>query len=539
MAANIARLARAAGCMALAIGMSHTASAQSLKVGLSSEPTAIDPHYHELTPNYTLSNHIFETLTRNDANARIQPRLAVSWSNRDDRTWVFKLREDVKFTNGAPFTADDVIYSLCRILNNETSVSGSFTEPVKNMEKVTKEGDHTLVITTKNPDPLLINDLAQTFIISKAAAKVENVVFDPATTCGVTGPWPTVSQFNDGTLAIGTGPYKLKSYTKGGTIELTRNDAYWGEKPHWAEVRMTAVPNAGPRLAGLVAGDFDLIENPAARDLGRIRGNDKFAHVVTPSNRVIFLQLDQRENSPFVKSDKGNPMRDVRVRQAMSMAIDRKAIVRRIMDNAAEPANQFLPANMFGAMPDAPELAYDPQGAKKLLAEAGYPNGFQLTLHATNDRYINDGQIAQAIAQYLTQVGIKTEVDAMTRSIYFTRRAKQEFSFSMGGWGSSTGEASSFLRQWVATMNKETGLGLSNYGGFSDPEFDKVISEAIKTMDSNLRETRLRQAGKRAMEQMSHIPIHLESSIWAFRKGIDYEGRADQLTLVMDVRPRN
>lgn len=527
----------AAGCVVLAVAAGG-AAAQTLKVGLSSEPTAIDPHYHELTPNIALSHHIFETLTRTDEDLKIHPRLAQSWSNRDDRTWVFKLREGVKFTNGAPFTADDVIYSFCRILNNETAVSASFTDQIKNMETVTKEGDHTLVIVTKSPDPLLLSDLSQTFIMSKAAVKVDKVVFDPPSKCGITTPWPTVSQFNDGSLAVGTGPYKLKSYTKGGAIELVRNDAYWGEKPHWAELRLAAVPNAGPRLAGLLAGDFDIIENPASRDLGRVRGNDRFAHVVRPSNRVIFLQLDQREESPFVRADKGNPMRDVRVRRAMSMAIDRKAIVQRIMDNAAAPANQFLPGEMFGAMPDAPELAYDPQGAKKLLAEAGYPNGFQLTLHATNDRYINDGQIAQAIAQYLAQIGIKTEVDAMTRSIYFGRRAKREFSFSMGGWGSASGEASSFLRQWVATTDKDAGLGLSNYGAFSDPAFDTVIAEAIRTIDNAKRETLLRQAGKRAMEQMSHIPIHYESTIWAFRKGVEYKGRADQMTLATDVRPR-
>jgi peptide/nickel transport system substrate-binding protein len=231
-------------------------------------------------------------------------------------------------------------------------------------------------------------------------------------------------------------------------------------------------------------------------------------------------------------------MRDVRVRRAMSMAIDRKAIVQRIMDGAAQPANQFLPGEMFGAMPDAPELPYDPQGAKKLLAEAGYPNGFQLTLHATNDRYINDGQIAQAVAQYLSQVGIKTEVDAMTRSIFFTRRAKREFSFAMGGWGSTSGEASSFFRYWIVTTDKDAGLGQSNYGAFSDATFDKFLIEAIKTIDDGKREALLRAAGKRAMDMMPHIPLHFESTIWAYRKGIEYKGRADQMTLATDIHQR-
>lgn len=522
------------GLMAFA----HPALAQKLTIGLASEPTAVDPHYHELTPNIVLSAHLFDALVATDENSKIKPGLAKSWENRDDTTWVFKLREGVKFANGAPFTADDVIYTFCRVLNNETSISASFTDQVKGLASVEKEGDHTLVIKTKNPEPLLLSDLSQVYVISAGSAKFDKLAFEPTKGCGVTSPWPTVSQFNDGSLAVGTGPYKLKSYVKGAGIELTRNDDYWGDKPAWSEVKLAPVPNAGPRLAGLLAGDYDLIENPAARDLARIKGEAKLAHVVVPSNRVIFLQLDQRETSPFVKADKGNPLRDLRVRQAISQAIDRKAIVTRIMDGAAAPANQFIPPQMFGAMPDAPDLAYDPKNAKKLLADAGYPNGFEVTLAATNDRYINDGQIAQAIAQYLTQVGIKTNVDAMTRSLFFGKRSKSEFSFSQGGWGSTSGEASSFLRNFVTTRDKERAIGLSNYGGFSDPEFDAVLIKAISTLDNDKREALLRQAGKRAMEQLSHIPIHFESTIWAFRSNLDFKGRADQYTLAMSVKPK-
>ena len=523
-----------AGLMAL----SQPALAETLRIGVSSEPTAIDPHYHELTPNIALSQHIFDALVSFDEASKIKPGLAKSWQNPDDTTWVFNLREGVKFSNGAPFTANDVVYSFCRVLNNETSVSGSFTDQAKNMASVEVKDDHTVVVKTKKPEPLILSDLSQLFIISSASAKFDKLSFEPKKGCGVTSPWPTVSQFNDGTLAAGTGPYKLKSYVKGSGIELVRNDTYWGDKPYWSEVKLVPVPNAGPRLAGLLAGDYDVIENPAARDLSRIKDNPKFSYVVTPSNRVIFLQLDQREPSPFVKSDKGNPMKDLRVRQAISLAIDRKAIVARIMDGAAAPANQFIPGDRFGAMPDAPELPFDPKKAKQLLADAGYPNGFEITLSATNDRYINDGQIAQAVAQYLTQIGIKTNVDAMTRSIFFTKRTAKEFSFALGGWGSTTGEASSFLRQYVATTNKDTSIGLSNYGDFSDPEFDAPLLKAIGTVNDGEREKLLRQAGQRAMEQLSNIPIHFESTIWAFRSNLDFTGRADQYTLATGVKPK-
>ena len=303
-------------------------------------------------------------------------------------------------------------------------------------------------------------------------------------------------------------------------------------------MRFSAVPNAGPRLAGLLAGDYDVIENPASRDLGRLKDNPKYRTVITPSTRVVFLQLDvARDPSPQMRSDKGNPFKDARVRLAVAKAIDRKAIAQRIMDNAATPANQFLPDGMFGTLEKPPALDYDPKGARALLAEAGYPNGFGVTLSSTNDRFINDAQIAQAIAAFLTQVGIKTEVDAMTRTIFFGKRSKREFTFSLGSWGSTTGEASSFLRQWPATKNDELGVGLSNYGGYSDPAFDAVIVKAVSTVDDAARERLLQEAGRLALEKMPLIPIHFESTIWASRGDLAVQGRADQYTLAMEIRP--
>jgi peptide/nickel transport system substrate-binding protein len=304
-------------------------------------------------------------------------------------------------------------------------------------------------------------------------------------------------------------------------------------------VRFVPVTNAGPRLAGLLAGDYDVIENPAARDLNRIKNDKRFSHVITPSTRVIYFQLDvARDQSPFVKAENGgNPLKDARVRKAMSLAIDRDAIVKRIMDGAAEPAYQFLPTGMFGTLPNPPVLRYDQAAAKQLLREAGFPNGFQLTLSATNDRYINDGQITQAVAQYLTQIGIHTEVDAMTRAIYFPRRSKKEFSVALGGWGSTTGEASSFLRQWAATPDEAKTVGGSNYGGYSDPEFDTLIRTAVSTLDEGKRAELLRQAGAKVLEGGAFIPLHFESTIWAYKADLTYVGRADQFTLAMSVKP--
>lgn len=532
--------ALATSCLAPLCLAPLAASAQTLRIALASEPTAVDPHYHDLTPNNALAQHIFDSLVLQDEQQKLLPGLATSWENDGKNRWTFKLRDGVTFSNGKPFTAEDVVFTFCRTLKNETKVSDSFADVTGNFASVETPDPKTLVINTKEPEPLLPNLLSALGILSASITEHGPISYDVSKNCGVTGAWPTVSGFNDGTLAIGTGPYKLKSYVRGSAIELERNPSYWGPAEPWATVRLLPVTNAGPRLAGLLAGDYDVIENPAARDLGRIRNDKRFESVITPSTRVIYFQLDvARDQSPFVKSEDGkNPLKDVRVRKAMSLAIDRDAIVKRIMDGAAEPAYQYLPTGMFGTQAKPEKLAYDPAQAKKLLAEAGYEKGFQVTLSTTNDRYINDSQITQAVAQYLTQIGIKAEVDAMTRAIYFPRRAKKEFSVALGGWGSGTGEAASFLRQWPPTPNEAKTIGGSNYGGYKNEKFDAVIREAISTLDDAKRDQLLQEAGKIVLADYAFIPIHFESGIWAFKSDLALKGRADQYMLAMSVKPK-
>lgn len=528
---------RAAAALAAALGFAACAhgQGQTLKIGLASEPTAVDPHYHQATPNGALGSQIFDTLVGQDSKGNLAPLLATSWKTLDDKTWVFNLRQGVKFSNGAPFTAQDAIFTFCRMANNPQSISGAFKSIVNKLQDVQATDPHTLRITTRAAYPLLPHDLTRAAIISSGIVQHGPITFDLEHKCGVTGPWPRLEDFNDGKDAIGTGPYKLKSYVKGVGIELVRNDGYWGKKPEWKDVKFVPVPNAGPRLTGLLAGDFDVIESPAARDLPRIKKTPGFGYVATPSDRVIFLQFDVgRSPSPMVQAPNGkNPLQDVRVRRAISMAIDRETIAARIMSGMATPAYQFVHDGMFGALPKPPVLKYDPQAAKKLLAEAGYPDGFDLTIASPNDRYINDGQIAQAVAQYLARVGIRTKVDAMTRAVYFPKRAKREFSFSLGGWSSD--DASSFLQYWITSYAPDLGLGTSNYGRYSNPELDQALRQALTTIDPDKRAALLRKSLSLALADLPCIPLHFESSIWAFRKGLTYEGRADQYTLATSV----
>ncbi|WP_205927388.1 ABC transporter substrate-binding protein [Rhizobium sp. P32RR-XVIII] len=520
----------------LLLGIS-VGQAKDITIGLASEPTAADPHYHDVSPNNALADHIFSALGVFDENQIVKPGLAKSWKPENDHTWVFNLRDDVKFSDGSDFNADDVIFTFCRVMNNEGSVNASFSDDVRNFASVEAPDSHTLRITTKAVEPLLPELLSEIAILSDRIVDHGKISFDLANKCGVTGAWPGIDDFNTGKAAIGTGPFVLSKFDKGASITLSRNASYFGKAPEWEHVKFVPVPAAGPRLAGLLSGDYDVIEGPAARDIAQIKQRPELDYTSKPSSRVIFLQMDiGRDHSPFVETKDGsNPLQDERVRKAMSMAIDRQAIVDRIMDGFAEPAYQFVPTTMSGALADPKPIKYDPEGAKKLLAEAGYPNGFGLTLHATNDRYINDSQVAQAVAQYLTRVGIKAKVDAMNGSIFFTRRAKRDFSFAMGGWGSTQGGAASFLRQYVTTDNDELGIGASNYGAWSDPAFDHVLVQAISTVDETKRAELLRQATQMAVDKVGFIPLHFESTLWAFRKGLHYTGRMDQYTLAFDI----
>ena len=423
--------------VSLAAVLASPAVAQELTIGLSAEPSALDPHYHNLGPNNAMRRHTFESLLLQDENQRLHPGLAVSYKPLDDTTWEFKLREGVKFHDGSPFTAKDVIYTVCRIPNVENSPS-SFTVYTKGIADMEARDDHTLIVTTDGPFPLLPVEVSAWGVISSQANGVTGDIGFSPDGCTGTGDYPKTEAFNDGSAAIGTGAYKLKEYTRGEKIVFERNEDYWGDKADWATVTFRPITSDGPRVAALLAGDVDMIDKPPLQDLERIK-SEGFQVAQGLSNRVIYLHLDhEAEPSPGITGTDKNPFKDVRVRQAVSMAINREAIVDRIMGGVAVPAGELLPPGMFGSTPGAEPTAYDPEGAKKLLAEAGFPDGFGLTIGSPNDRYINDAQVAQAVAQMFSRIGIDTQVDAVTASTFFARRNKYEFSMYLAGWGSAT-----------------------------------------------------------------------------------------------------
>lgn len=531
---TLKRALPAAACLALLAAAPTPSRAATLTVGTSAEPSALDPHYHNLGPNTRARKHVFESLVSMDAKMRLQPELAESWRAVDETTWEFKLRKGVKFHDGTEFTAQDFVYTVCRIPNVANSPS-SFTVYTKGIAGIEAPDPHTLVIKTGKPYPLLPVELSTFGIISAKAAGGEAVTFDKAG-CKAES-WPTTQAFNDGSLMIGTGPFKHKSYTKGDRQVLERNPDYWGPQPAWDTVVFRPITSDGPRVAALLAGDVDMIESPPVQDIERLKSAPNVSLARAQSNRVIYLALGVQDTPPTITGTDGkNPLKDPKVRKALSLAVDRDAIVKRIMMGVAEPANQYLPAGFYGNNPEV-TVATDANKAKQLLAEAGYPKGFQLTLGTPNDRYINDDKVAQAVAQMFTRIGVQTQVDATTANVFFSKRNKQEYSVFLAGWGADSGEMSSPLKALIATPIKEKGYGTTNYTSYSDPELDGMLDTALATVDDAKREKLLQAAVKRAMDADIIIPLHYEVTVWAMKKGLSYEPRADQYTLAQKVTP--
>jgi peptide/nickel transport system substrate-binding protein len=513
--------------------------AQDLRIGLSSEASSADPHFHNLGPNNQLARHVFGGLVESDSNGKVGPALAVSWKALNPTTWEFKLRPNVKFSNGKPFTARDVIYSFCRLGKVEGSPS-SFVFAVRNIETVDTPDPLTLVIKTDSPVPLLPNNMNSVQILSAETVGGKPDLAYKKGDCGDIGARPKSVEFNNPAFAIGAGPYKIVEFTRGSQVVLQRNESYWGAQQPWQRVIFKPLTNAGARVAALLAGDVDLIETPPIQDFDRIK-NANFNIVQGLSNRIIYVHLDQHNDAawktPGIRGTDKNPLLDKRVREALSIAINRKGIVERIMGGVAVPAGELLPFPLFGTTKDFPVPPFDADRAKKLLTEAGYPNGFEITLGTPNDRYINDEKVAQAIAQMWARIGVKTNIDAMTASTFFARRNKFEFSAYLAGWGADTNELSNSLNALILTHDPKRGIGGTNRGRYSNKAVDDLVIKAMATIDNGEREKLLQQASKISMADIGLIPLHFEVTPWAFKKGISYAARVDQSTLAMEAKP--
>ena len=518
-----ARMTSVIAAFTLSIGLVTSAGAAELVIALGADVTSIDPHNNNAAPNNSIAEQIFNKLIENDPRQNPKPGLAESWRTVDDLTWEFKLRRGVKFHDGSDFTAADVAFSIERpgIINTP----GGFTIFTRAIIEKTIVDPYTIRLKTAAPYPNLPIDMSGLIIVSSKAAK-----------------GAIAADFDSGKATIGTGAFKFVRYAKGDRIELARFDAYWGTKPAWDKVTFRVIASDPSRVAALLAGDVRAIESVPTADLAKLSKNADLTIYRTVSHRVMYLHLDtNRDKTPFVTDKAGkpldkNPLKDLRVRRALSKAINRPGIVERVMDGAAVATGQLMPEGMFGYTPALKTEAFDPEGAKKLLAEAGYPDGFGITLHGPNDRYVNDDQISQAIAQMLSRIGIQTKVETMPSAVYFSRGTKLEFSFMLVGWASDTAEASSPLKSLLATFDAKKGMGAANRGRYSNPKMDALLEQALATVDDNKREKLLQQATELGVGDLGIIPLHHQVNLWGARKGVLYTPRTDERTLAQEFR---
>ena len=510
--------------LAAGIGAAH---AQNLTMAVGAPVTSLDPHYHQLSPNNAAASMIYSRLVESDNMARNIPGLAESWTAVEPTVWEFKLRPGVRFHNGREFTADDVAFTLARIPNVPNSPA-SFTLFVRPITRVEIVDPLTIRFHTATPYPLLPMDLSNIFILDRE-----------------THEGATTERFNSGELAIGTGPFRMVRHANGDRIELERNDQYWGERPAYARVTYRMITNDSARTAALLAGDVDVIDQVPTADLARLRRDNRVTLSEVTGLRLIYLSLDhmREDGSPFITDNDGrplprNPLKDLRVRRALSMAIDRPAIVERVMEGSATATGQFLAEGIHSHIPGYPVPRFDADGARRLLAEAGYPNGFRITLHGPNDRYPNDARIIQAIGQMWTRAGVRTAVEAQTWATFVGRAGRQEFSAFLLGWGMNP-DGSHPLRNLIACFNRDTGLGASNRGRYCNPQLDAGLEASSRNLDPASREQQLIALERTALDDVAVIPLHIQTNVWAARRGFTVTPRADELTRAQDVRPAN
>ena len=505
------------------------AFSETLKVGIKGEPSSIDPHYHNVGPNNMFATNIFSMLIAQNEFQQAVPDLATSWKPINDTTWEFKLRKGVKWHDGSNFTADDVIFSTTRAINVPKSPA-SLGVYLKGKTFI-KIDDYTVHVKTEKAYPLMPNDLSVVKIVSVKHGKNA-----------------TTEDYNSGKAAIGTGPYKFVEWKKGDKIVLVANKNYFGKKPVYDRVEFKPIKSGPARVAALLAADVDLIDSIPPVDVAKLKKNKKIQLSSGPSNRVIYLHMDQfRENSPHIKAIGGgnikNPLLDVRVRKAISLSINRDAMVSKVMEGIAVKAGQLLPAGFHGVSANMKPDPYDIKTAKKLMKEAGYGKGFELTIHGPNDRYINDAKIAEALGQMLSKIGIKCKIETMPKAVYFKRASAggpdktPEFSMMVLGWGAGSGEASSPLKALLATHDKSKGMGAANRGRHSDPKVDALIAKALSTVDSDARGKILAEATELAVgKNYGIIPIHYQVNTWGTKAGYTYLPRTDEYTLVAGVQ---
>lgn len=505
------------GLMAPVLLAAGVVQAQTVRIGNQGDALSMDPHSLNESLQLSVTGNVYEGLVGRDQHLRLVPALATSWKQTSPTVWRFELRKGVKFHDGKPFTADDVLFSFARAAG-EGSDMKSYTNDFKAVRKV---GEHAIEIETKAPFPILPELLSLVYMMSKTWAEENQAQRPVDRRKGI----ENAASFR----ANGTGPFRLRERQPNVKTSFVRNGSYWGKiEGNVVNVEYTPIGNDATRVAALLSGQVDVIEPVPLQDVARINASGKSSVLQGPELRTIFLGMDQKRDELLYSNVKGkNPFKDKRVRQAFYQAIDINGIQRTVMRGAAKPTALMVGPgiNGFDAAMNT-RLPYDPEAAKKLLAEAGYPNGFEVAMNCPNDRYVNDGGICQAVAANLARIGVRINLQAETKGTYFPKVLRRDTSFYLLGWTPGTYDSHNALNALMRCVD-DKGSGQFNLGAYCNPKVDELTLKIQSETDKARRDAMIREAFKLHADDIGHLPLHQQALAWGVASNVKLAQLAD------------
>ncbi|WP_453935033.1 ABC transporter substrate-binding protein [Acidovorax temperans] len=492
------------------------ASAQTVRIANQGDALSMDPHSLNETLQLSVTGNVYEPLVGRNKDLSLTPMLATSWKQTSPTVWRFELRKGVQFHDGTPFTADDVVFSLAR-----TQVEGSDMKSYTNdFKEVRKIDSHTVEIETKTPFPILPDVLSLVYIMSKKWCETNQATVPVDRRKGV----ENTASFK----ANGTGPFRVRERQPNVRTVFTRNGSYWGKiEGNVTEVVFTPIGNDATRVAALLSGEVDVMEPVPVQDIDRVNSSANTRAITGPELRTIFLGMDQKRDELLYSNVKGkNPFKDKRVRQAFYQAIDIEGIKKTVMRGASNPSAQLVGPGINGFQPEMKRLPYDVEAAKKLMAEAGYPNGFEVSMNCPNDRYVNDGRICQTVAANLSRINVKINLQAETKGTYFPKVLRRDTSFYMLGWTPATYDAHNVMNAIMRCVD-DKGAGQFNLGAYCNPKVDELTLKVQAETDKDKRNAYIKEAFDLHAADVGHIPLHQQALAWGVNKKVKLVQLAD------------
>jgi len=515
--APMARLGLALS-LALVTAFGGVAAAKTFKFANQGDALSMDPHSLNESLQLNFTANIYEPLVGRGKKLELVPALATDWKQTAPTMWRFNLRKGVQFHDGTPFTADDVIFSYNRARGDGSDVK-TYVGEIKEIRKI---NDHAIDIVTNAPFPILPDVISLWMIMPKKWCEDNRATQPVDKRKGI----ENTASFK----ANGTGPFRLRSRDPSVRTVLVRNLNYWDKsiETNIDEAVFTPIGNASTRVAALLSGEIDMMEPVPVQDAARINAASSLKVMQGPELRTIFLGMDQSRNELLFSNVKGkNPFKDKRVRQAFYQAIDVNAIQKAVMRGASAPTGLMIAPGIKGFPEDLNKrLPYDPDAARKLLADAGYPQGFEVGMNCPNDRYVNDEEICKAAAAMLARVGVKVNLAAETKGTYFPKILSRNTSFYMLGWTPGSYDSHNPLFALMATPGA-SGQGQFNLGTYSNARVDELTRQIAIETDVKKRNDMIREAMKVHQDDIGHIPLHQQALAWAMKKSVNTVQLAD------------